>query len=277
MPKEPTHLRFATELANELAHTQSALKACGELARMHSTCYLLGSILPDIFYYKKRLSHISEHLHGKDDYPSSRFLLALFMQARELDHPSLFALALGYASHYCLDIHWHPLINHEAARRNQQHPEWSIDYFHVYIETKLDYALHPGEVNPYASIVTSEFTRSTLPSLLAEQLGITSAQLNAAYAVNRWANRLFAHPVGRLVRHLLPRRDYRRGLFYTLPNEDEPPELAPYLTQQQAATTMAKKIFTFAWRFYTKQTSRNQLARALGVYRMGEGLPVANN
>lgn len=134
MPKENTHLNFAYGLLGDF-HRQAILKDISE----NIWHYLLGSIIPDTFYYgsSSKYRRISESFHGKDGNPTNTTIIEVI----ENSHSNKdLAFILGYISHCALDITFHPIIYYLSGNYYDETPEKRNHavYLHRHLETCLD-------------------------------------------------------------------------------------------------------------------------------------------
>ena len=134
MPKENTHLHFAYGLLEEF-QGHDIRKDVSEYIRH----YLLGSIIPDTFYYgnSASLRRISESFHGKDGNPTNTTIVQVLDNARDKKDISFI---LGYISHCALDITFHPVIYYLSGNYYDESPEKRARavYLHRHLETCLD-------------------------------------------------------------------------------------------------------------------------------------------
>ncbi len=116
MPKENTHLNFAYGLLEEF-QGHDILKDVSENIRH----YLLGSIIPDTFYYgsSASLRRISESFHGKDGNPTNKTIVQVLDHARDKKDISFI---LGFISHCALDITFHPVIYYLSGNYYDESP-----------------------------------------------------------------------------------------------------------------------------------------------------------
>jgi hypothetical protein len=117
MPKENTHLLFAYGLLEEF-QGREILRDISS----HPWHYLLGSVIPDTFYYggSASLRRISESFHGKDGNPTNATILEVLESPRS--HKDL-AFILGFISHCALDITFHPIIYYLCGNYYDESPE----------------------------------------------------------------------------------------------------------------------------------------------------------
>jgi hypothetical protein len=134
MPKENTHLHFAYGLLEEF-QGRDILKDVSE----NIWHYLLGSIIPDTFYYGNNASirRISESFHGKDGNPTNTTIVQVLDNARDKKDISFI---LGYISHCALDITFHPVIYYLSGNYYDESPAKRARavYLHRHLETCLD-------------------------------------------------------------------------------------------------------------------------------------------
>jgi hypothetical protein len=134
MPKENTHLHFAYGLLEEF-QGYDIRKDVSE----YIWHYLLGSIIPDTFYYgnSASLRRISESFHGKDGNPTNTTIVQVLDNAQDKKDISFI---LGYISHCALDITFHPVIYYLSGNYYDESPEKRARavYLHRHLETCLD-------------------------------------------------------------------------------------------------------------------------------------------
>jgi hypothetical protein len=101
--------------------------------------YLLGSIIPDTFFYSKypEVIDISEHIHGKNGIPTNEIIFSCLDDA---DSPRDIAFLLGFVTHCALDIIMHPVIYYLTGNYYDKDPvRMSLSrYSHALFETGLD-------------------------------------------------------------------------------------------------------------------------------------------
>jgi hypothetical protein len=137
MPKENTHLLFAHGLLEDLTG-RPMLKEISE----HQDAYLLGSIIPDTFYYApgKELTRIAEAFHGRDGNPTNTTIIQVLQAARG---PRDVAFILGYLTHCALDITFHPVVYYLSGNYYDQDPvkKQQAVHRHRQLETCMDASL----------------------------------------------------------------------------------------------------------------------------------------
>jgi hypothetical protein len=134
MPKENTHLHFAHGVLEEF-RGQAILQEISE----YNSRYLLGSIIPDTFYYssKESLTAVSEYIHGKTGNPTNIIILKVLDEARDARD---IAFILGYITHCALDMTFHPVIYYLSGNYYDVDPGKKAHavYLHRHLETCLD-------------------------------------------------------------------------------------------------------------------------------------------
>ncbi|HOS97024.1 MAG TPA: zinc dependent phospholipase C family protein [Deltaproteobacteria bacterium] len=137
MPKENTHLLFAHGLLEDLTGRPMLKEISGNL-----NAYLLGSIIPDTFYYgsRKGLTRISETFHGRDGNPTNTTIIQVLQAARG---PRDVAFILGYITHCALDITFHPVVYYLSGNYYDQDPvkKQQAVHRHRRLETCMDASL----------------------------------------------------------------------------------------------------------------------------------------
>jgi hypothetical protein len=134
MPKENTHLFFAYGILEEFSE-EDMLKEVSD----HIWNYLLGSIMPDTFFYsgRKSLTAISEFIHGKTGNPTNITILKVLDEARDAMD---IAFILGFITHCALDMTFHPVIYYLSGNYYDEDPGKKVRavYHHRHLETCLD-------------------------------------------------------------------------------------------------------------------------------------------
>jgi hypothetical protein len=134
MPKENTHISFAYNILSCLEDNEIV-----KLVSPYIRDYLLGSIIPDTFFYSKypEVIDISEHIHGKDGIPTNEIIFSCLDSANS---PRDIAFVLGFVTHCALDIIMHPVIYYLTGNYYDKDPyRMSLArYFHALFETGLD-------------------------------------------------------------------------------------------------------------------------------------------
>jgi hypothetical protein len=134
MPKENTHLHFAYRLLDNF-QGQDILKEVSD----NIWHYLLGSIIPDTFYYgsSPTIRRISEVFHGKEGNLTNTTIIQVLDNAQSQKD---IAFILGFISHCALDITFHPVIYYLSGNYYDQSPEKRnrAVYLHRHLETCLD-------------------------------------------------------------------------------------------------------------------------------------------
>ncbi len=134
MPKENTHIFFAYNILSCLEDNEIV-----KLASPYIRDYLLGSIIPDTFFYSNypEVIDISEHIHGKDGIQTNEII---FKCIDNSDNPRDIAFVLGFITHCALDIIMHPVIYYLTGNYYDKDPARMSRsrYNHSLFETGLD-------------------------------------------------------------------------------------------------------------------------------------------
>jgi hypothetical protein len=286
MPKENTHLHFAHGLLEDLAG-RPMLKEISE----HQNAYLLGSIMPDTFYYgsRKELAGIAETFHGRDGTPTNTTILQVLQAARG---PRDVAFILGYITHCALDITFHPVVYYLSGNYYDQDPvkKQQAVHRHRQLETCMDASLE----NPlrfhrlirtrfleglvFEEIVTSQYRtrpgdiRASLRRQIVFNLLFTST---AAYRLARMAVRLgMVHDPSYL------------GLFYAdassnaclsssfrvadlVDGREQTTSVAELFTQ---ARCLACTMMEAAYAFWNREAGMDELLRAIPGVSLDTGM-----
>ena len=134
MPKENTHICFAYNILFSLEDNEIV-----KLVSPYVRDYLLGSIIPDTFFYSKypEVIDISEHIHGKNGIPTNEIIFSCLDDAAS---PRDIAFLLGFITHCALDIIMHPVIYYLTGNYYDNDPfrMSASRYSHALFETGLD-------------------------------------------------------------------------------------------------------------------------------------------
>lgn len=170
--KENTHLHFAYGLLEDL-RGQPVWRDISA----HVSHYLLGSVIPDTFYYGSSASYrrISESLHGKDGNPTNATILQVLESSRE--HNDL-AFILGFITHCALDITFHPIVYYLSGNYYDETPEKRNHavYLHRHLETCLD--LDIGNTMRFHRIIrTRQLEGLVFERIISERFGVSAKSL----------------------------------------------------------------------------------------------------
>jgi hypothetical protein len=277
MPKENTHLHFAYGLIEEFQGSYIHKDISDNIRH-----YLLGSIIPDTFYYggSASLRRISESFHGKDGNPTNATIVQVLDSARDKKDISFI---LGYITHCALDITFHPVIYYLSGNYYDESPPKRVRavYLHRHLETCLDLDIKNSmrlhrlvrikylEGLVFEEIISQKFNvpiKSLRHSLRRQIIYNVLFTSNAAYHLARLASKtgLF-HDTSQL------------GLFYgdalydeQLPSMIETADLiegSPRTTTIDElfsnARTLAKSMMEAAYGYWIKSVSRDEMLQAI--------------
>lgn len=211
MPKENTHIFFAYDVLSSLADP-----ALREHLSAHLPTFLLGSIIPDTFYYSPHEA-ISDTLHGKDGNTTNP-LLPDMIGPKSLSRD--LAFTCGYLTHCALDIVLHPCVYYLSGNYYDPDPlkRTQAVYRHRHIETCLDvYLSNPYRIHTVLDHTLIEGLR--FEQLIARDFQIDISAIRQALKKQLLYNRLFASAAAfRLLRLLhrlrIVKNDAILGLFY---------------------------------------------------------------
>ena len=136
MAKENTHLLIAYKVLHKLPNsTQDIIKANLEE-------YLIGSTLPDIFFYYTKTDHISTQIHQNPTKLTDNIILT-YLNQKNLTAKD-YSFICGFLTHYATDTIFHPIIRHlaENHNNNNQAPANNVDLKHRLLETYIDKTLN---------------------------------------------------------------------------------------------------------------------------------------
>jgi len=277
MPKENTHLHFAYGLLEEF-QGHDIRKVVSEYIRH----YLLGSIIPDTFYYgnSASLRRISESFHGKDGNPTNTTIVQVLDNARDKKDISFI---LGYISHCALDITFHPVIYYLSGNYYDESPEKRARavYLHRHLETCLDLDIKNSmrmhrlirikylEGLVFEDIISQKFKvpiKSLRHSLRRQITYNVLFTINAAYHLAKLASKTG-----------LFNDTSQLGLFYgdAVYDEQIPSmiEVADLIEGRQWTTTinelfsnartLAKSMMEAAYGYWIKSVSRDEMLHAI--------------
>jgi hypothetical protein len=214
MPKENTHLLFAYETL--LAFQETDLLR--EVSR-HIRHYLLGSIIPDTFYYSgaRKIEAISESFHGRTGNPTNVIILAVLDGART---PEDLAFILGYITHCALDITFHPIIYYLSGNYydTDARKRARVVYMHRHLETCLDRDLN-NTLRLHAIIRTAFLKGLVFEKIVSREFTVSVAALRHSLLKQIISNLIFTSRAAYRLALLAARYDILKdtshlGLFY---------------------------------------------------------------
>lgn len=189
MPKENTHLKFAHGLLEDF-HGQDILRDISG----HIWQYLLGSIIPDTFYYggTDSLRRISESFHGKDGNPTNVTIVQVIDHARAL---SDIAFILGYVTHCALDITFHPVIYYLSGNYYDESPAKKAQavYLHRHLETCLDRDIK-NTMRFHRLIKTKHLKGLIFERIVADRFQVSVGSLRNCLCRQKLYNLIFTSP-----------------------------------------------------------------------------------
>ena len=108
MPSSITHALIAEEAAKRLPEQlQSAIEAAPE-------AYFLGAQGPDLFFFAQRANkqegNLGRYLHRNAVYELFTAFIEILPTLSEDDRKIATAYCLGYVTHYCADVAFHPFV-----------------------------------------------------------------------------------------------------------------------------------------------------------------------
>lgn len=261
MPKESTHLHFAEGILKGFLQKQ--------ISGIDRSAYLLGSIFPDVFFYLKPYKYISERTHGVKGNASNEILLKFLKSARENSDINLYSFALGHISHYSLDICMHPHINRwvltKAIKKSKRYY-----YFHILIETALDYKIKGIHPYPITRAVVRE--NSTLIEQVAGILNIKKSAILSAYTINIHSNKIFRIPFIRNISGLFPKEILYGGLFYSNLARDLEFDFLLFQKEMKHAALFCEEKMAYALKYWQGDIEFETLKKGIPDINLEEGL-----
>jgi hypothetical protein len=211
MPKENTHIFFASELMQRLEHAELR-----HMLESHREYYFLGAVIPDTMYYSRR-EDISDTLHGKSGNLTNELILDMLEQGgNERD----LAFCCGYISHCALDITFHPMVYYLSGDYYDPDPSRRehAAYMHRHIETCLDSFIE-NRMRMHALLKGSLIEGLVFERIASQRFSVDIREIRRALRTQLWMNRLFTSRAGYVVYVFLCRlgliRDRTlKGLFY---------------------------------------------------------------
>jgi hypothetical protein len=277
MPKENTHLHFAYGLLEEF-QGHDILKDVSEYIRQ----YLLGSIIPDTFYYgnSASLRRISESFHGKDGNPTNTTIVQMLDNARDMKDISFI---LGYISHCALDITFHPVIYYLSGNYYDESPQKRARavYLHRHLETCLD--LHIKNSMRLPRLIRIKYLKGLVfEEIISQKFKVPIKNLRHSLRRQITYNMLFtSNPAYHLVKLAsktgLFHDTSQLGLFYgdAVYDEQLPTmiEAADLIEGRKWTTTinelfsnartLAKSMMEAAYGFWIKSVTRDEMLQAI--------------
>ena len=185
MPKENTHIYFATKLLKKLDNQELS-----SLLRNHINSYYLGSLTPDTFYYNKDHT-ISDFLHGVHGNLTNDIIFKFLDSVKKTKNQQDLAFILGYISHCALDIIFHPIIYFLSGDYYDSNKIRRIEniYLHRHLETSLDNIVSNFGFN--LSINKKMIKSLNSISIISNHFKITTDIMLQTYKKQIWTNKLF--------------------------------------------------------------------------------------
>ncbi len=251
MPKENTHLNFASDLAENNFSGE-----INKILKKYKKEFLLGSVFPDIFFYASNLKiqAKADLIHGKDGNETNQWIFFLLDLAKKNSDKKILAFTFGALTHFSLDINFHPIIYYLAGNyydKNKKKKEQAI-YRHVQLETFLD-----AKTNQFflakKNLMSQSFLREEKDFLA--QLGISYFQLKVIYSKMLWLNRIlfksnFFYQLFYFLEKMGLVKKRNIGLFYKNLKRDKTiiPQIVKYkdLISGEDRVTKLTEIFTQA-------------------------------
>jgi hypothetical protein len=189
MPKENTHLWFARSLLPEIRDPGMHGAISAGMAS-----YLLGSIIPDTFFYSPipSLVRISEFIHGKDGQPTNILIRSVLDRARG---PEDIVFILGYISHCALDITFHPMVDSLSGDYYDPDPGLREQAMatHRSLETCIDIRI--GNDLRMHRLLSPRLLRGLVfEDIVSRDFAATPGKVELALGLQILFNRLFASP-----------------------------------------------------------------------------------
>ena len=188
MVKENTHLYAANKIAGMIENTEIS-----SVIEEHISCYYLGSVIPDCFYYspRKRVNAVADILHGKKGENTVILILDILDHARSAGNSRDLAFALGYLSHCALDIAFHPVLYYFTGNhRSEEVGRTEASYRHFHIETYLDDKWNDSFYID-TLIRTDTLKDLSFPGLASTRFGIPEKMIRTALRRQMFLNRLY--------------------------------------------------------------------------------------
>lgn len=150
MPSSITHALIAEEAAKRLPEQlQTALSAAPE-------AYFLGAQGPDVFFFAKKANkqegNLGKYLHRNAVYELFSAFLEALPTLGEEERRTAAAYCLGYVTHYCADVAFHPFVYRyleQNGLHKREHQRMENDW-DVYFARKL--RGHEAERYPFPDV-----------------------------------------------------------------------------------------------------------------------------
>jgi hypothetical protein len=288
MPKENTHISFAYNILSCLEDNKIV-----KLVSPYVRDYLLGSIIPDTFFYSKysEVIDISEHIHGKDGIPTNEIIFSCLDNA---DSPKDIAFLLGFITHCALDIIIHPVIYYltgnyydkDTSRRS------IARYSHALFETGLDIKIG-NRLRIHKLLKQSSMKDLVFRGIVSNRFNADQSLLDKAFKKQLFINMAFdsgaAHKLFKpAIRAGAFGDPYILGLFYreaapTWQNISDGFAIRDIITGEKkdvtinglfhAAKEKAQIMINAAFVFYKGSISRKDLQKAIPGENLNTGKP----
>ena len=218
MPKENTHIYFASELMRHLPDAELR-----HILESHRTYVFLGAVIPDTMYYSRR-EDIADTLHGKSGNLTNELILDM-LEKTELNLQNTeaerdLAFCCGYISHCALDITFHPMVYYLSGDYYDPDPvrrEQAV-YLHRHIETCLDVFIN-NPMRMHELLQSSLMEGLAFERIVSRRFSAGIRDIRRALQTQLRMNRLFTSRAGYVIFSLLCRlgliHDWTlKGLFY---------------------------------------------------------------
>jgi hypothetical protein len=211
MPKENTHIYFASELLRDIPDAK--LRHILESYRKY---FFLGAIFPDTMYYSRR-EDIADTLHGKSGNLTNEPILDMLEKAEDERD---FAFCCGYISHCALDITFHPMVYYLSGDYYDPDPvrREHAAYLHRHIETCLDVFIK-NPLRMHELLQCSLMEGLAFEKIVSRGFSVGIREIRRALQTQLRMNRLFTSRAGYVIFSFLCRlgliHDWTlKGLFY---------------------------------------------------------------
>lgn len=147
MPKEITHILFASEVLNKLSQNSQKLS---NILSVETKSYKFGSVATDSFYYSIKTPFETNYfqwgdlVHGAEGNHTTEALLQTLknLKHNQTDHnfSSHLAFITGFISHIALDVNFHPYVYYFSGNYYDPSEEEKINSMmrHRIIESWID-------------------------------------------------------------------------------------------------------------------------------------------
>lgn len=273
MPKENTHLHFAEK-------TRKMNPELANLIDKNLNYFRLGSVTPDAFFYSKNKAvfDISDHLHGKEGNLTNKFIFDLLDHAKKNRNEKLLVFMLGYITHCCLDIIFHPVIfyltgnYHSKDFEKKEKAVYQHRRFEVLLDKKVNSEYHFAN-----SIDKSIYEDDELLTAISSILNISKVDVQLSFLRQFNLNKVFKndllHKILKILNklHILNYKN-ESAFFYgklandlIIPEEIEYKDLLTGVVSKKSLVELfdlahSKNRFALlsAYKYYLNEESREQ-------------------